>query len=115
MRAASRPFLRSVASLLVVAAAACSGSVDPGHPGGNGADDAGPSGPVNGPFCKRWAALGAGALPGFATDSACADYSDIPTGDVPCSGAGNDGATIADVQLAQTHLLRPTSEDFTTN
>ncbi len=83
------------------------GGPGPGNEGGGGVPMAS--------FCARWKALGPGALPGFATDSACADYSDIPTGDVPCSGAGNAGATISEVLIGQNHLLPPSSEDYTRN
>jgi hypothetical protein len=77
-------------------------------------DDGGPSTPPAS-YCARWKDLAKGDLPGFATDSACADYDDIPTGDVPCSGAKNDSAVVALTQLAQNHLITPTSDDYKVN
>jgi hypothetical protein len=67
------------------------------------------------PFCERWKESTPKDLPGFATDSQCFDFTAIPRGDVPCSGAGNDSAKIAAVYLGQTHLAEPTSERFTQN
>ena len=72
--------------------------------------------PVDNPtYCGRWKATGAGALPNFATNSECVDFTAIPTGDVPCSGNKNAGAKLAELYVAQTHLITPTSENFTTN
>ena len=91
------------------------GTAPPGGPPGTGGEGPGGAGLPGASFCARWKALAAGALPGFATDSACADYTDIPTGDVPCSGAANAGATIGEVLLGQNHLLPPSSENYTSN
>ena len=67
-------------------------------------------------FCARWKARAAGALPGFATDSECVDFTGLETGDVPCGTApANASASIADVFLAQTHFMAPSTADITMN
>jgi hypothetical protein len=90
-------------------------SDDGGTIGTDGGDSVDSSLPPDATYCQRWQALAAGSLPGFATDSACADYTDIPPGDAPCSGAKNDGATIAEVLIGQNHLLPPTADNYVTN
>jgi hypothetical protein len=90
-----------------------------GAAGGGGTDGGGvpggPPPPAAGTFCARWKALAPGALPGFATDSACADYTDIPTGGVTCSGAMSASATVGEVLLGQNHLLPPSAENYAMN
>ncbi|WP_438014126.1 M66 family metalloprotease [Sorangium sp. So ce315] len=77
---------------------------------GEGDGDPGPS-----TFCERWTRGADGELPGFATESECADFERVPTGDAPCSGATNATAAIVSVEMAQTHLIAPTSALFTEN
>lgn len=86
--------------------------------GENGDGDAAGSGgalPAEATFCERWHALGPGELPGFATDSVCNDFAEVQTGDVGCSGTESATAEIARVELAQNHVLVPTTDDYTTN
>lgn len=92
-----------------LASAGSGGSPALGGSGGSGGALAEPT------YCDRWRALAAGELPGFATSSECNEYDTLEVGDAPCSGANNPSAQIARIELAQNHVLTPTSEDYTEN
>lgn len=88
-------------------AGSCAGASSGGSGGSTPSSDTG--------YCaqlrKQWQSPD--ELPSLDLD--CEDFSLVPAGDVPCSGAGNAQAQIRTVRVAQTDLLEPTSDAYVKN